>query len=97
MLYDQTSSGESATQSALSNGAKLCTKNECINKREFLKSDVTNKEMMISTIDLNANIVNVFVVYKMDSYDTLFKILNNRIALDNNILNNQPERIVKLD
>ena len=44
--------------------------------------------MMINTIDLNANTVNEFVVYNMDSYDTLFKILNNRITLNNNILNN---------
>ena len=56
-LYSQTSSGDTSTQWVISNQPSLSTYTERINKQYFLKCDGTNKERMISSIDLNANIV----------------------------------------
>ena len=77
ILYDQKFSGDNGTQTNVCLINPVVSTNLRINgKKYFLKFDGYQKQIMRSTIDLNANIVNIFIVYKIDSYDTSCWLLN---------------------
>ena len=81
-LKDNTLYELDANQSATGNQPKLCTKANKINNRYHIEFTSTSSERMISQIDLNPgnnqqDIVNIFIVYKLNSRTTVNYWVNN--------------------
>ena len=84
-LFDQSLKENHATQTTKANRPILCTKAEKINYRYYLKFD--GNKRMLSDINLNpssgqADIVNVFVVYRLNSYAGPFGLRNGLFGHD---------------
>ena len=82
VLKDNTFHELDANQSTTSHQPKLCTKANKINNRYHIEFTSANSERMISQIDLNpgtnqADIVNIFIVYKLNSRTTTNYWVNN--------------------
>ena len=81
-LKDNTLYELDANQSATGNQQKLCTKANKMNNRYHIEFTSANSERMISQIDLNPgnnqqDIVNIFIVYKLNSRSTTNYWVNN--------------------
>ena len=81
-LKDNTFYELDANQSTTSHQPKLCTKANKINNRYHIEFTSANSERMISQIDLNPgtnqqDIVNIFIVYKLNSRTTTNYWVNN--------------------
>ena len=81
-LKDSTSYELDANQNATGNQPKLCTKANKINNRYHIEFTSANSERMLSEIDLNPgnnqqDIVNIFIVYKLNSRSTTNYWVNN--------------------
>ena len=84
VLKDNTLYELDANQSTVSNQPKLCTKANKTNNRYHIEFTSANSERMISQIDLNPgtnqqDIVNIFIVYKLNSRSTTNYWVNNRL------------------
>ena len=71
-----------ANQNNVSHQPKLCTKTNKINNRYNIEFSSTDSERMLSQIDLNPgnnqqDIVNIFIVYKLNSRSTTNYWVNN--------------------
>ena len=82
VLKDNTLYELDANQSATGNQPKLCTKANKINNRYRIEFSSANSERMISQIDLNpgnnqSDIVNIFIVYKLNSRSSTNYWVNN--------------------
>ena len=85
-LFDQSLKENDSTQTTKANRPILCTKAEKINYRYYLKFD--GNKRMLSNINLNhasgqADIVNVFIVYRLNSYTRSYFIRNGLFGHDN--------------
>ena len=85
-LFDQSIKENNATQTRKVNRPILCTKAEKINYRYYLKFN--GNKRMLSNINLNpgsgqADIVNVFIVYRLNSYTGRYFIRNGLFGHDN--------------
>ena len=85
-LFDQSLKENHATQTRKVNRPILCTKAEKINYRYYLK--FTGNKRMLSNINLNpgsgqADIVNVFIVYRLNSYTGSYFVRNGLFGHDN--------------
>ena len=81
-LKDNTLYELDANQNVVVNQPKLCTKANKINNRYYIEFTSVNSERMISQIDLNpgtnqSDIVNIFIVYKLNSRSTTSYWVNN--------------------
>ena len=81
-LKDNTLYELDANQNTVSHQPKLCTKANKINNRYYIEFTSANSERMISQIDLNPglqqdDIVNIFIVYKLNSRTTTNYWVNN--------------------
>ena len=81
-LKDNTLYELDANQNVAGNQPKLCTKANKINNRYHIEFNSTNSERMISQIDLNPgtnqqDIVNIFIVYKLNSRLSVNYWVNN--------------------
>ena len=81
-LKDNTLYELDANESATGNQPKLCIKANKINNRYHIEFSSSNSERMISQIDLNPgnnqqDIVNIFIVYKLNSRSTVNYWINN--------------------
>ena len=82
VLKDNTLYELDANQSTTGNQPKLCTKANKINNRYHIEFTSANSERMISQIDLNPgnnqqDIVNIFIVYKLNSRSSVNYWVNN--------------------
>ena len=85
-LYDQSLKENHSNQTTQAAKPILCTKAEKINHRYYIKFDGSKR--MLSSIDLNpvsgqSDIVNVFIVYRLNSYTGSFVVRNGLIGHDN--------------
>ena len=85
-LFDQSLKGNDASQTTKANRPILCTKAERINYRYYLKFD--GNKRMLSDLDLNPgsgqdDIVDVFIVYRLNSYTGRYFIRNGLFGHDN--------------
>ena len=85
-LFDQSIKENNATQTRKVNRPILCTKAEKINYRYYLKFN--GNKRMLSNINLNpgsgqADIVNVFIVYRLNSYTGSYFVRNGLFGHDN--------------
>ena len=86
LLYDQSLSGDHSTQTNSNLQCVLCNKTDRINNRYYLQFDGTKR--MISDINLNKqlnkpDIVNVFIVYRIKSYNGSYWTINALFGHDN--------------
>ena len=84
-LYDQSLSGDNSSQNNINFQPILCNKLDRINNRYYLQFDGTKR--MISDINLNKqgnnpDIVNVFIVYRIKSYNGSYWIINTIFSHD---------------
>ena len=84
-LFDQSLKENHATQTTKANRPILCTKAEKINYRYYLKFD--GNKRMLSAINLNtgsgqADIVNIFIVYRLNSYTGPYGLRNGLFGHD---------------
>ena len=85
-LFDQSLKENHSNQTTQSAKPILCTKAEKINYRYYLKFD--GNKRMLSNINLNpgsgqADIVNVFIVYRLNSYTGSYFVRNGLFGHDN--------------
>ena len=85
-LFDQSLKENDANQATQATKPILCTKAEKINYRYYLKFDGSKR--MLSNINLNpgsgqADIVNVFIVYRLSSYTGSYAVRNGLFGHDN--------------
>ena len=85
-LFDQSLKENDSTQTTKANRPILCTKAEKINYRHYLKFN--GNKRMLSNINLNpasgqADIVNVFIVYRLNSYAGRYFVRNGLFGHDN--------------
>ena len=85
-LFDQSLKENDANQATQATKPILCTKAEKINYRYYLKFDGSKR--MLSNINLNpgsgqADIVNVFIVYRLSSYTGSYAVRNRLFGHDN--------------
>ena len=85
-LFDQSLKENHATQTRQANRPILCTKAEKINYRYYLKFN--GNKRMLSNINLNpgsgqADIVNIFIVYRLNSYAGSYFVRNGLFGHDN--------------
>ena len=85
-LFDQSLKENHSNQTTQANRPILCTKAEKINYRYYLKFD--GNKRMLSNINLNpgsgqADIVNVFIVYRLNSYTGSYAVRNGLFGHDN--------------
>ena len=85
-LFDQSLKENDSTQTRKVNRPILCTKAEKNNYRYYLKFN--GNKRMLSNINLNpasgqADIVNVFIVYRLNSYTRSYFIRNGLFGHDN--------------
>ena len=85
-LFDQSLKENDSNQTTQSAKPILCTKAEKINYRYYLKFD--GNKRMLSNINLNpgsgqADIVNVFIVYRLNSYTGSYVVRNGLFGHDN--------------
>ena len=84
-LYDQSLYGNNAEQTTTINQPTLCTAATRINNRYYL--NFNGSQRMLSNIDLNVSsgsqdIVNIFIVYKLNSYTGTYWIRNGLFGHD---------------
>ena len=75
ILYDKSNEESDANQTDSSKRPSVCTKAEKINGHYFLKFNGSQK--MISQVNLNNDVVNVFIVYKLHSRGSSQSYWNN--------------------
>ena len=85
-LFDQSLKENDANQATQATKPILCTKAEKINYRYYLKFDGSKR--MLSNINLNpgsgqADIVNVFIVYRLSSYTGSYAVRNGLFGHEN--------------
>ena len=85
-LFDQSLKENHSNQTTQAAKPILCTKAEKINYRYYLKFDGSKR--MLSNINLNplsrkADIVNVFIVYRINSYTGSYVVRNGLFGHDN--------------
>ena len=85
-LFDQSLKENHSNQTTQSAKPILCTKAEKINYRYYLKFD--GNKRMLSNINLNPgsgqdDIVNVFIVYRLNSYTGSYAVRNGLFGHDN--------------
>ena len=85
-LFDQSLKENDANQATQATKPILCTKAEKNNYRYYLKFDGSKR--MLSNINLNpgsgqADIVNVFIVYRLNSYTGSYAVRNGLFGHDN--------------
>ena len=84
-LFDQSMSQDDAEQSTYNLQPTICTKANRINNRYYL--EFNGSQRMISDINLNVqtgqeDIVNVFIVYKLNSFNTSYWTTNGLCGQD---------------
>ena len=84
-LFDQSLSGDNAEQTTYNLQPTICTKANRINNRYYL--EFNGSQRMISDINLNVqtgqeDIVNVFIVYKLNSFNTSYWTTNGLCGQD---------------
>ena len=85
-VFDQSLSQDHATQTTYNLQPTICTKANRINNRYYL--EFNGSQRMISDINLNVqsgqeDIVNVFIVYKLNSFSTSYWCSNGLFGQDN--------------